>query len=97
MNSTRRIYLRPLREHRIGRVCGGDPLDVVNTRSDGADRLLDEEQLGAVASKAVVLSHRDVGRLDLGQLAEHQLISRPVCIGAGLRRVFVLIDYDETL
>ncbi|AGU14605.1 hypothetical protein CARG_02200 [Corynebacterium argentoratense DSM 44202] len=38
----------------------------MDTRSDGADRLLDEEQLGAVASKAVVLPHRDVGRLDLG-------------------------------
>lgn len=66
MNSTRRMHLRPLHEHRIGRVGGGDPFDVVDTRSDGADRLLDEEQLGAVASKAVVLPHRDVGRLDLG-------------------------------
>ena len=69
----------------------------MNTRSYGADRLLDEGQLRAVASKTVVLPHRDVGRLDLGQLAEHQLIARPVCVGAGLRRVFVLIDYDETL
>lgn len=69
----------------------------MNTRPDGADRLLDENQLGAVASKAVVLPHRDVSRLDLGQLAEYQLIVRPVNVGAGLRRVFVLIDYDETL
>ena len=91
------MHLRPLHEHRIGRVGGGDPFDVVDTRSDGADRLLDKEQLGAVASKAVVLPHRDVGRPDLGQLAEHQLIARPVCVGAGPRRVFVLIDYDETL
>ncbi len=78
------MHLRPLHEHRIGRVGGGDPFDVVDTRSDGADRLLDKEQLGAVASKAVVLPHRDVGRLDLGQLAEHQLIARPVSVGAGL-------------
>lgn len=71
MNSTRRMHLRPLHEHRIGRVGGGDPFDVVNTRTDGTDRVLGEEQLGAVASKAVVLPHRDVGRLDVGQLVEH--------------------------
>mgnify|MGYP001739582618 CR=1 FL=1 len=76
---------------------GEIPLDVVNTRPGSSDGLLDEEQLGTVSCKAIVLPDRDVSGLDLGQLAEHQLIARPVSVGAGLRRVFVLIDYDETL
>lgn len=71
MSSTGECICDPLHEYRIGRFGGGDPFDVVNTRTDGTDRVLGEEQLGAVASKAVVLPHRDVGRLDVGQLVEH--------------------------
>ena len=55
----------------------------MDTRSDGADCLLDEGQLGAVASKAVVLPHRDVGRPDLGQLAQIVPVAG-VVVSAGL-------------
>ena len=69
----------------------------MDTRSDGADRLLDEDQLGAVASKAVVLPHRDVGRLDLGQLAQHAKIARAVGVRARLGGVLVLGHHLEAL
>ena len=87
----------PFHEHRVGGVCGGDALDVVNTRPGSSDGLLGEEQLRSITCKTVVLPDRDVGGLDLRQLTEHQLVAWPVGVGAGLRCVLVLADDDEPL
>nr|WP_299059080.1 hypothetical protein [uncultured Actinomyces sp.] len=69
----------------------------MHTGTGLADCLLDQDQLGAFACQTVVLPHRDVGGLDLWELAQHELVAGPVGVGAGLSCVFVLVHDDETL
>ena len=64
---------------------------------DGADRLLDEDQLGSITSKSVVLPHSNIGGLDLFEIPPHELVAGSVSVGVGLGRVLVLGHHDEPL